>query len=176
MRRRSDAFGAEVTQELDASPMPLRNALTWLGIGLVVLIISSRLLVWGAVEIAHGLGVSDLIIGLTVVAVGTSLPELASSIIAARKGEHDLALGNVIGSNLFNTLAVVGIAGAISPIQVPPEVLTRDMTVMAVLTLSLFVLAYGFRGPARINRIEGTLLLASYFAYTGYLISTVFGR
>jgi cation:H+ antiporter len=176
MQQRSDAFGAEVSQELDASPMPLRNALTWLGIGLVVLIISSRLLVWGAVEIAHGLGVSDLIIGLTVVAVGTSLPELASSVIAARKGEHDLALGNVIGSNLFNTLAVVGIAGVISPIQVPPEVLTRDMMVMAVLTLSLFVLGYGFRGPARINRVEGTLLLASYFAYTGYLISTVFGR
>jgi cation:H+ antiporter len=176
MNQRSDAFGDEMKQELDAAPMPLRTALTWLVIGLIVLIISSRLLVWGAVEIAHGLGVSDLIIGLTVVAVGTSLPELASSVIAARKGEHDLALGNVIGSNLFNTLAVVGIAGVISPMQVPPEVLTRDMLVMGVLTLSLFVLCYGFRGPARINRVEGGLLLASYVGYTGYLVSTVFVR
>jgi cation:H+ antiporter len=155
--------------------MPLRRAMLWLGVGLVFLIISSRMLVWGSVEIAHALGVSDLIIGLTIVAVGTSLPELASSIIAARKGEHDLALGNVIGSNLFNTLAVVGIAGAIHPMVVPPEVISRDMMVMGLLTLSLFVIGYGFRGPGRINRIEGLLLLACYVGYTSYLIGTVFG-
>ena len=87
----------------------------------MLLIASSRLLVWGAVEIAHHFGVSDLIIGLTIVAVGTSLPELASSIIAARKGEHDIALGNVLGSNLFNTLAVVGIAGGIHPWKSDPR-------------------------------------------------------
>jgi cation:H+ antiporter len=115
------------------------------------LIISSRILVWGAVKIAHGLGVSDLIIGLTIVAVGTSLPELASSIIATCRGEHDIALGNVLGSNLFNTLAVVGIAGAIHPQAVGPEVFNRDMMVMAALTLSLFIIGYGFRGPGRIN-------------------------
>jgi cation:H+ antiporter len=134
------------------------------------------MLVWGSVEIAHALGVSDLIIGLTIVAVGTSLPELASSVIAAGKGEHDLALGNIIGSNLFNTLAVVGIAGAIHPMSVPPEVIWRDMAVMGVLTLSLFVIGYGFRGPGRINRVEGLLLLACYVGYTAYLISTVFAR
>ena len=89
-------------------------------------------------NIAHGLGVSDLIIGLTVIAVGTSLPELASSIAAARKGEHDLAVGNVIGSNLFNTLAVVGLASAIHPMQVPAEVLSRDWIIMLVLTILLF--------------------------------------
>ena len=111
----------------------------------VLLIVSSRVLVWGAVEIAHGFGVSDLIIGLTIIAVGTSLPELASSIIAARKGEHDIALGNILGSNLFNTLAVVGIAGTIHPLSVGPEVFNRDMLVMAALTLSLFVIGYGFR-------------------------------
>jgi cation:H+ antiporter len=174
LRQRSDALAGEMTQELDASQMPLRRALLWLVVGLVFLIISSRMLVWGSVEIAHALGVSDLIIGLTIVAVGTSLPELASSIIAARKGEHDLALGNIIGSNLFNTLAVVGIAGAIHPMAVPPEVISRDMLVMGLLTLSLFVIGYGFRGPGRINRIEGLLLLSVFLGYTGYLISTLF--
>jgi cation:H+ antiporter len=174
LRQRSDPLAEEMTQELDAAEMPLRRALLWVAIGLVLLIVSSRLLVWGAVEIAHALGVSDLIIGLTIVAVGTSLPELASSIIAARKGEHDIALGNIIGSNLFNTLAVVGIAGAIHPMVVPPEVISRDMMVMGLLTLSLFVIGYGFRGPGRINRIEGLLLLACYVGYTSYLISTLF--
>lgn len=150
--------------------MPVRQAIIWLIIGLVVLIISSRILVWGAVEIAHGFGVDDLIIGLTIVAIGTSLPELASSIIAARKGEHDLALGNVIGSNLFNTLAVVGLAGVIHPMHVGHEVLGRDVFVMLALTISLFALGYGFQGKGRINRIEGALLVACYVAYVGYLL------
>jgi cation:H+ antiporter len=174
LRQRSDALAGEVVESLEAHPMPLPRALTGLAVGLVFLIISSRILVWGAVEIAHGLGVSDLIIGLTIVAVGTSLPELASSLIAVRKGEHDLALGNVIGSNLFNTLAVVGIAGAIHPMTVPPEVISRDMMVMGALTLSLFAIGYGFRGPGRINRLEGLLLLVCFVAYTSYLISTLF--
>ena len=144
--------------------------------GLYLLIASSRVLVWGAVEIAQGLGVSDLIIGLTVVAVGTSLPELASAVIASRKGEHDIALGNVLGSNLFNTLAVVGIAVAIQPTAVPPEVLSRDMLVMGVLTLALFAIGYGFRGPGRINRLEGAALLTVYLAYTATLVSAVLGQ
>jgi cation:H+ antiporter len=108
------------------------------------------------------------------VAIGTSLPELASSIIATRKGEHDIALGNVIGSNLFNTLAVVGIAGIIQPMSVGPEVFNRDMMAVVVLTLSLFVFGYGFRKPGRINRVEGALLLAGYIGYSGYLVTTVF--
>ncbi len=174
LRRKADTLGTEIEQELDGNTMPLRHAVLWLVVGLALLIVSSRILVWGAVEIAHGFGVSDLIIGLTVVAVGTSLPELASSIIATRKGEHDIALGNVLGSNLFNTLAVVGIAGVINPLTVGSEVFNRDMLVMAALTLSLFVIGYGFRGMGRINRIEGTLLLACYVGYTTYLISTVF--
>lgn len=174
LRQPADALATEMAQELSAEPMPLKRALMWLGVGLVLLIISSRILVWGAVSIAQGLGVSDLIIGLTIVAVGTSLPEFASSIIAARKGEHDIAIGNIIGSNLFNTLAVVGIAGLIGPLSVGPEVFSRDIMVMAGLTLLLFVFGYGFRGPGRINRFEGGALLAAYIAYTGYLISTVF--
>ncbi len=175
MQKKTDTLGSEMEQGLEVRAMPIRRAVFWLVVGLVLLIVSSRILVWGAVEIAHGFGVSDLIIGLTIVAVGTSLPELASSIIATRRGEHDIALGNVLGSNLFNTLAVVGIAGTIHPLTVGPEVFNRDMLVMAALTLSLFAIGYGVRGPGRINRIEGALLLACYVGYTAYLASTVFG-
>jgi len=156
-----------------AKKTPLSHAIFWLIAGLILLIISSRFLVWGAVTVAQGLGISDLIIGLTVVAIGTSLPELASSLIAIKKGEHDIALGNVIGSNLFNTLLVVGIAGSIHPLAVEPEVLTRDIAVMGVLTLSLFIFGYGFRGPGRIGRVAGGLLLASFIGYTSFLIWTV---
>ena len=120
---KGDPLGAEISRELASHPMPLKTAVMWLVIGLALLIGSSRLLVWGSVEVAHFFGISDLIIGLTIVAIGTSLPELASSLIAIRKGEHDIALGNVIGSNLFNTLAVVGIAAGIHPLAVDPIVL-----------------------------------------------------
>ena len=147
LRGKPDALAAEITAELtEEEPMPVTMAAFWLVVGLLLLVLSSRLLVWGAVEIARGLGVSDLIIGLTIVAAGTSLPELASSLAAMRKGEHDIALGNVLGSNLFNTLAVVGIAGVIHPMAVGPEVLSRDMVAVSVLTLSLFVFGYGFTG------------------------------
>ena len=174
MRKTDDAFATEMDAELAAHPMPIRKAILWLVVGLVLLIISSRVLVWGAVDLATRFGVSDLVIGLTIVAIGTSLPELASSIIAARKGEHDLALGNILGSNLFNTLAVVGIAGSIAPMAVANEVLMRDIPVMVGLTLALFVLGYGFRGPGRINRVEGAGLLAVFVGYTAYLLSTTF--
>ncbi len=169
-----DSLAEDITAELaEQSPMSVKLALFWMILGLILLMGSSQLLVWGAVQIATQLGVSDLIIGLTIVAVGTSLPELAASIMAARKGEVDLAVGNIIGSNLFNTLTVVGIAGAISPIQVSNEIFTRDMLVMGALTLSLFVLGYGFRQKiGSINRFEGALLLTSYIAYTYFLIST----
>ena len=176
LREKSDALGIEMEQEMRDSVMPLRKALVWLGLGLVMLIASSRILVWGAVEIARIFGVSDLIIGLTVIAVGTSLPELASSIIAARKGEHDIALGNILGSNFFNTLAVVGCAGSISPMAAGPEVFSRDIMVMTALTVSLFFLGYGFRGPGlgRINRYEGIFLLACYIAYNASLVVSIF--
>lgn len=173
MRKGDDALGLELNQEMDVCVMPIRRAIFWLLAGLTLLIISSRVLVWAAVTIARAFGVSDLIIGLTVVAIGTSLPELASSIIAARKKEHDIALGNILGSNLFNTLAVVGIAGAIHPMSVGPEVFDRDMTVMAAVTLSLFVFGFGFRGPGRINRIKGAILLSCYLGYTAWLVRTM---
>ncbi|NLV25289.1 MAG: calcium/sodium antiporter [Deltaproteobacteria bacterium] len=174
MKKKADTLGGEMERELAAGVPPLRRAIFWLAVGLALLIVSSRLLVWGAVEIAHGLGIGDLVIGLTVVAVGTSLPELASSLVAARKGEHDIALGNILGSNLFNTLAVVGIAGAIRPLAAGPEVFHRDMMVMGVLTLSLFLFGYGFRGPGRINRVEGSVLLLCYIGYTWHLMRFLF--
>lgn len=172
LRRRTDAFGAEVEQELTAQTMTLGRAVFWVTIGLAALILSSRVLVWGAVEVAHGLGVSDLVIGLTIVAVGTSLPELASSLVAARRGEDDIALGNIVGSNLFNTLAVVGVAGLIRPLPVAAEILSRDLVVMVALTLSLFAVGYGFRGPGRINRFEGIALVVAFVVYTVYLVAT----
>ena len=173
MRNGADALSSEMSEELNDNRMTLKQALIWLVVGLVLLIMASRLLVYGAVFIAQGLGVSDLVIGLTVVAVGTSLPELASSLIAIKKGEHDIALGNVIGSNLFNTLAVVGIAAAIEPMAVDAVVLSRDWTLMAILTAALFVMGYGYKKQGRINRLEGGALLLVFTGYTGYLISTV---
>ncbi len=177
LRNRSDTLAQAMDADLDTQVMTMRQALFWTALGLLLLIASSRVLVWAAVEIAQGLGISDLVIGLSIVAVGTSLPELASSIAAARKGQHDIALGNILGSNLFNTLAVVGLAGMVSPLAVAPEILQRDIPVMAGLTLSLFVLGYGFRGPGRgrINRIEGGLLLLAFVVYTGFLIISTRG-
>ncbi|MFZ7136075.1 calcium/sodium antiporter [Avibacterium avium] len=173
-RHSGDSLEQDISDELkEKSQMPLKTAVLWLVIGLALLMASSQLLVWGAVNIATYLGVSDLIIGLTIVAIGTSLPELAASIMAARKNELDLAVGNIIGSNLFNTLAVVGIAGAISPIQATPEVFSRDMLVMIALTGLLFLFGYGFKGRnGRINRVEGLVLFLCYVAYNSLLIYT----
>ena len=149
----------------------LGKSVFWLVLGLVLLVVSSRALVWGAVEIARTLGVSDLLIGLTIVAIGTSLPELASSIAAARRGENDLALGNIIGSNLFNTLAVVGLAATISPMQEIEEAVTyRDMPLMIALTVALIVLGFRRKGDGRLNRIAGAILLAVYVGYLALLI------
>ena len=174
LRQKHDTLAKELESETTEKEVPIRRAVFWLVAGLLLLIASSRIIVWAAVEIAQIFGMSDMIIGLTIVAVGTSLPELSSSLIAAQKGEHDIALGNVLGSNLFNTLAVVGIAGTIHPFTVEPETLTRDMVIMGALTVSLFLIGYGFRGRrGRINRLEGTALLMVYAGYTAYLISTV---
>ena len=149
----------------------LGKSVFWLVLGLVLLVVSSRALVWGAVEIARTLGVSDLLIGLTIVAIGTSLPELASSIAAARKGENDLALGNINGSNLFNTLAVVGLAAIVSPMDaIEKAVAYRDMPLMIALTVALIVLGFRRKGDGRLNRIAGAILLVVYVGYLALLI------
>lgn len=169
-----DALGVETADELREHSMSLARSLMWVVVGLGVLVGSSRLLVWGAVSVAQSLGVSDMVIGLTVLAVGTSLPELASCVAATRRGDHDIALGNVLGSNLFNTLAVVGIAGVIAPVDIAPEVFSRDLLVMAGFTLLLFVMSWGFRGqPGRISRFEGGTLLVLYLSYTAMLMQAM---
>jgi cation:H+ antiporter len=176
MTGKADVLAGEVETDLAEHPLPLKKALLWLVVGLILLVVSSRALVWGAVLIAQSLGVSDLIIGLTIVALGTSLPELASSIAAVRKGEHDIAFGNVLGSNLFNTLAGVGIAGAIKPMTVDAGVLQRDWSLMMGLTLMLFVMGFGLWGrKGQITRANGVGLLVVYVAYMGYLGSTMLG-
>ncbi len=176
IRGKGDPLGGEAEVEVSSSEMSLKRALIWVVVGLTLLLVSSRMLVWGAVFVAQSLGISDLIIGLTIVAIGTSLPELAAGIASVRKNEHDLILGNILGSGIFNTLAVVGIAAAIEPMVVDSVVLYRDWTVMTAVTVGLFLMGYGlFGGKRLIRRWEGGLLLIVYLCYTGYLASTVIG-
>ena len=169
--KKAKAESASLEAEEVVQKKSLGKSVLWLVLGLALLVASSRALVWGAVEIARTLGVSDLLIGLTIVAIGTSLPELASSIAAARKGENDLALGNIIGSNLFNTLAVVGLAATISPMdEIEKAVTYRDMPLMTALTVALIVLGFRRKGDGRLNRIAGAILLAVYIGYLALLV------
>ncbi|RCV91118.1 calcium/sodium antiporter [Billgrantia montanilacus] len=148
--------------------MPLLRALCWLVGTLLLLTLSSRALVWGASELAQGMGVSELVIGLTVVAIGTSLPELAACVASALKGHHDLAIGNIIGSNLFNLLAVLPIPALLAPGPVDAAAASRDYPVMLLLTLAMAMLLLWQR-HGRIQRLPGGLLLAIYLAYLGWL-------
>ena len=158
-------FDAEIPHDV-----PTGKAIVWLLLGLIALLASSRTLVWGAANIASALGISDVVIGLTIVAIGTSLPELAASIASALKGEHDIAIGNVIGSNLYNLLAVLSLPGLIAPGPFLPEVLSRDQPTMIALTAALFFMGYGFFGrQGRINRFEGLILLGAFIAYQSLL-------
>lgn len=155
-------------------------------VGLGVLIGSSHLLVWGAVDFARFVGVSDLMIGLTIVAVGTSLPELASAIASARRGEHEFVLGNIIGSNLFNILAVVGVATVISPIlpvdgkpAFSPYILSRDIPLMALLSISILLFGVNFRHPkwpGAIVRKKAIVWLLAFVVYTVVMFLQETGR
>ncbi len=166
-----DPMSEEFADEVPTG-MSMAMAGVWTFVGALCLLASSKILVWGAVSIAQAMGISDLVIGLTIVALGTSLPELAASVTSALKGEHDIAIGNVIGSNIFNLLAVLGLPGLLNPGPVDAVVLTRDYPVMICLTLALLVMAYGFRGPGRINRFEGALLITAFAAYQTLLYFT----
>jgi len=137
--------------------------------GLIGLILSSKLLVWAAINIATYFGVSDLIIGLTIVALGTSLPELAASITSILKKEPDLALGNIIGSNIFNLLAVLCLPGLIHPGPITADVVSRDMPFMLFITFLLFFLSFGFGKEANIGRGKGVILVFLFTAYLGKL-------
>jgi len=163
---------AEVDEGDEEEDESMSSIVAWLWIllGLVLLIGSSRMLVWGASNIAHSLGISELVIGLTIVALGTSLPELAASIASLKKSIADMAIGNVIGSNLFNSLAVVGIPPLIHGFEIDSAALYRDLPVMVVLTLLLFAMSFGGNQRLhKIGRIKGAVLFALFAAYQGYL-------
>ena len=143
-------------------------------LGLVFLVGSSHVLVWGSVDLARRMGVSELLIGLTIIAVGTSLPELASAVVSARKGEHEFVLGNIVGSNFFNTLAVVGLAGTISPFKnISPYLFSRDLPMMVFLSALIAVFGFNFRKPREpkaIGRVAGAFWLLLFAAYMGLML------
>ena len=168
--RSSDPEVFPELEELEEIPeLPRWRALLWLLSGLVVLLVSAEVLVWAATTIAQALGVSELIIGLTIIAVGTSLPELAATVGSALKGHTDIAIGNVVGSNILNILAVMSIPGLLAPTDFDGEVLWRDFGVMLALTLLLLLFAYGIGARPLITRFEGLVLLASWIGYNGLL-------
>lgn len=167
-QRNTDPLSSEFDQEIPKD-ISTKKATTLFLIGLIGLLISSRILVWAAVNIATELGVSDLLIGLTIVALGTSLPELAASIASVMKKEDDLAIGNIIGSNMFNLLAVFCLPGLIHPGPLDGTVLTRDFPAMLILTLALFFLAFLTARKPRITRSGGALLLLLFLGYMGKL-------
>ncbi|MFN3746299.1 MAG: calcium/sodium antiporter [Hyphomicrobiaceae bacterium] len=143
---------------LAAAGLPLAMALS----GLAVVILGGRLVVEGAIGLAHNLGLSETLIGLTIVAVGTSLPELATSVIAALRKQSEVALGNILGSNIYNILGIGGVTGLLAPTIIPPELVRFDLIVMLVATLALLFFA---RSGMRIGRTEGAVLLGSYVLY-----------
>ncbi|NIW86621.1 MAG: calcium/sodium antiporter [Gammaproteobacteria bacterium] len=159
-----DPLGEEFAREL-SDGLRIRAALVWLAVGLVSLLLASRVVVWGATSIARALEVSELVIGLTIVAVGTSLPELAASVASALKREPDLAIGNLLGSNMFNLLPVLALPGLIAPASLDAGVLRRDYPLMMLFTAVLFVMALARRGDARVSRWEGAALLMGFIAY-----------
>ncbi|MDB2704982.1 calcium/sodium antiporter [Pseudomonadota bacterium] len=165
---KSDQLEQDFEQEAAAHKMTTRHAILSFTIGLVSLLIGSKALVWGATGVAHLLGISDLVIGLTIVAIGTSLPELAASVISALKNEHDIAVGNILGSNMFNLLAVLAMPGLIHPTALDPMLLMRDFSFMFALTIALYLFAStGKQG--KISRYAGSFMLLTYISYNSLL-------
>lgn len=158
-------YEAEIPQHVK-----MTTAVFWLLAGLATLLVGAHFLVNGSIEIARTLGVSEIVIGVTLVALGTSLPELAVSIVSVMKNEHGLAIGNIVGSNIFNLLAVIGIAAAIAPSPLAPSVLSLHMFVMVAFTLVLFAMTYDYDGKSELSRLEGFALLAAYIAYNSYVV------
>ncbi|NCF51428.1 calcium/sodium antiporter [Gammaproteobacteria bacterium] len=162
-----------IKQDFEAEiPSDVRTplAIFWLLVGIVTLLFGARLLVDGSIEIARLLGVSEVVIGILLVAFGTSLPELAVSLVSAMKGEYGLAIGNIVGSNIFNLLAVLGAASIIAPLQLAPIVLSLHVFVMVAFTLVLFAMTYDYDGKNELSRIEGLALLVAFIAYDSYVV------
>ncbi|MBU3020934.1 calcium/sodium antiporter [Aestuariibacter sp. A3R04] len=165
---KEDPLVAETNSEIP-SDVQTKHAVLWVGVGILLLPLSAQFMVTAAVDIAHTFGISDLVIGLTIIALGTSLPELATSIAGVRKGESDLVLGNIIGSNIFNLLAVLGMPGLIAPGLLDEDVYNRDMWVMFALTVMLFFLSFNFIGKRELGRIEGGIFVLCFVAYQFWL-------
>ncbi len=161
---KNDPLIAETETEVPSN-VPTGTAVFWVIVGLVLLPLSAHFLVESAVFIARYFGISDLVIGLTIIAIGTSLPELAASVAGVLKGEDDLALGNIIGSNIFNLLAVLAMPGLISPSAIDASAADRDSLVMLALSVLLFVFCFNLRGTRQINRIEAGIFLVIFVAY-----------
>lgn len=161
----------DAVEEFDA-PVPSSLALSalYLVAGLIIVVLAARFLVQGAVSLAALLGMSQAAIGLTVVAVGTSLPELVTSVIAARRGQSDIALGNIIGSNIFNILGILGVTALLLPLEIPASIVRFDLWVMVAATLALVIFGWT---RWQITRSEGGLLLGAYVVYVGYLMSQI---
>lgn len=164
----TDPITAEYEAEIPRH-VSMRTGILWFLVGLVTLLIGANLLVDGAIQIARTLGVTELVIGIVLVALATSLPELAVSLVSAFKGEYGLALGNLVGSNIFNSLAVIGAAAIIAPAPLPPSVLSLHIFVLVAFTLVLFAMTYDYDGKGYISRLEGAALLAAYVAYITYV-------
>ena len=166
----SDPMLADYEAEIPTDvSMPM--AIFWLLLGLGMLLVGAEFVVDAAIEIARELGVTEIVIGVTLVALGTSIPELAVSIVSAIKGEYGLAIGNIVGSNIFNLLAVIGVAVTIEPAAIAPSVLSLHIFVMAAFTLVLFAMTYEYDGKGRINRAEGAALFAAFVGYVGYVVT-----
>lgn len=172
---REDPIALEVAEEMPGV-LPLGSSWWLFLLGLLFLLLSSRMVVWGAVGLAHHLGIGDLIIGLTIVAFGTSLPELAASLMSAWKKEDDLAIGNIVGSNMFNILAVYSIPGLITPFVLEEAVLKRDFLAMLGLTIAMWLLSFSWRKTPKIGRIDGFLLLGGFCVYEWLLYRSVVGN
>lgn len=164
-----DPIEAQYAAELPSDVTPGRATFAVL-VGLVTLLAGANALVWGSASLAKALGISDLVLGVTIVAIGTSLPELAVSIVSARKGEHGLALGNVIGSNAFNLLAVIGVAAAIEPARLEADAVRLHLPVMVGFTLAFFVIAYNRDNVMRVGRLAGGALFLAFCCYHAVVI------
>jgi len=164
MQERDDPLEDEFSDVIHAD-ISLKKSVFWFVMGLALLLISSRAVIWGSVEIAHMFGISDLVIGLTIVAIGTSLPELMAAVVGVLKDEHDLVIGNVVGSNMFNILAVLSMPAFIHPQVFASDALLRDFPIMFAFSIVLFLMAFGFRAQGQVNRIEGALLASGFSAY-----------
>ena len=156
-------------EEEEVPVLPSPKAWFYLISGLLILLASSQLLVWGATELARLFGVSELVIGLTIVAIGTSLPELAASVTSAIKGHHDIALGNVVGSNIFNLLAVLPMPGLFAGGDAPPQVIWQDYPLMLALTLFIAFVCMTGKFPRTLGRTSGIILLCTYLLYGCWL-------